>query len=75
MAIEITGVSGNTWFAIGLLALWELIWKGFALWRAGRRNQPVWFVCLLLINSLGILPIIYLQLTKGKADGRSEKSS
>lgn len=45
---------------IGLLAIWDLAWKGMALWRAGRRNEQWWFIALLLINSLGILPICYL---------------
>lgn len=40
--------------------VWALAWKGFALWRAGRLNQPKWFVALLVINTLGILEIIYL---------------
>jgi hypothetical protein len=35
-------------------------WRGMALWRAGRNNQKNWFIALLLINSIGILPIIYL---------------
>lgn len=39
---------------------WELIWKGIALWKTGRYNQMGWFIAVLLINSLGILPIIYL---------------
>lgn len=51
----------TTWkIVIALLVIWELAWKGFALWRAGRNNQPGWFLALLLINSAGILPIIYL---------------
>jgi hypothetical protein len=45
---------------IAAIAIWELIWKGFALWRAGRNNQPGWFIAMLLINSAGILPIMYL---------------
>jgi methionyl-tRNA synthetase len=43
-----------------LAVVWTLIWKGIALWRAGRNNQPVWFVVLFLVNTLGILDIIYL---------------
>ncbi len=39
---------------------WELIWKGAAMWRAARLDQPLWFILLLLVNSLGLLPIIYL---------------
>lgn len=49
------------WTAVLIvLAVWELAWKGMALWKASRRNQLGWFVAILLINSAGILPIIYL---------------
>ncbi|MES2007074.1 MAG: DUF5652 family protein [Patescibacteria group bacterium] len=40
--------------------LWSLVWKGLGLWHAARRNEPAWFVALLLVNTLGILEIIYL---------------
>jgi len=43
-----------------LLAIWSLIWKGVALWRAGRNSHKAWFVVLLVINTLGILEIIYI---------------
>lgn len=46
--------------SLAFLAVWILFWKGLALWHAGRRHQPVWFVIMLLINTLGILEIIYL---------------
>ncbi|MEK7613383.1 MAG: DUF5652 family protein [Patescibacteria group bacterium] len=44
----------------GILLLWSLAWKGWALWRAARNNHRYWFVALLLINTLGILEIIYI---------------
>lgn len=44
--------------------LFELILKGFALWRAAKKNQNVWFIALLVINSMGILPLIYLILNR-----------
>ncbi|MFA6521625.1 MAG: DUF5652 family protein [Candidatus Gracilibacteria bacterium] len=43
-----------------LLVIWTLFWKGLALWHAGRRGQPWWFVVLLVLNTLGILEIVYL---------------
>lgn len=52
---------------VGILALWDLIWRGFALWRAARRKEQWWFLALLIINSMGILPIAYL-LVWGKED-------
>lgn len=48
----------GVWFL--LLLLWSLFWKGIALWHASRRNQPWWFVIMLVLNTAGILEIIYL---------------
>ena len=42
------------------LLVWTIIWKGLALWHAGRKGQPWWFVILLVVNTAGILEIIYL---------------
>jgi hypothetical protein len=47
-------------FLFAIIAIWELIWKGIALWKCGRNNQPAWFVFILILNTIGILPIIYL---------------
>jgi len=47
-------------FLLLLVVLWSLFWKGMALWRSARQNQRNWFVALLVINTLGILEIIYL---------------
>ena len=56
--------------AIGLvfvvLALWSLFWKGMALWKAARLGQKGWFVALLLINTLGILDILYIYIFSKK---------
>lgn len=43
-----------------ILVVWSLIWKGIALWHAARNEQRAWFIALLLINTIGILEIIYL---------------
>lgn len=40
--------------------LWSIVWKGLALWHSGRRGQTKWFVVLLVVNTLGILEIMYL---------------
>lgn len=42
------------------LAIFDLALKGIALWRSGREGRRWWFVALLVVNSLGILPGIYL---------------
>jgi methionyl-tRNA synthetase len=43
-----------------LFVAWTLVWKGIALWRAARAGQPAWFVVLLVVNTLGILEIVYV---------------
>lgn len=43
-----------------LVAIWTIIIKGYALWHAARNGQKWWFIALLIINTLGILEIIYL---------------
>jgi len=43
------------------LALWELVWKAIALWKCGRNNQLKWFIAILLLNTVGILPIVYIK--------------
>ncbi len=49
----------------------ELVLKGFALWYAARRGQKGWFIAILVINTLGILPLIYLLLYKDKKAKKS----
>lgn len=46
------------------ITVWSIAWKGFALWKAGRNNSPIWFIILLLVNTLGLLEIIYLFVIK-----------
>jgi len=43
-----------------IVALWSVILKGFALWHAARGSQKGWFIAVLVINTLGILELIYL---------------
>lgn len=41
------------------LMIWSMVWKGLALWRAARRSDTAWFIVMLMVNTLGILEIIY----------------
>lgn len=56
------GAGWLTW--LGPLVILDLVLRGVALWRAGRNGQKWWFVALLLVNSVGILPGIYLLTNK-----------
>ena len=52
------------WFY--LLLAWDAVWRGIALWKSGRNNQLTWFIFLFVVNSAGILPIIYLIIHRNK---------
>jgi len=49
----------NSWILL-VLVLWSLPWKGIALWKSARAKDLVWFLVLLVINTLGILEIVYI---------------
>jgi len=50
-----------------LIIAWELVWKGIAMWKGGRNNQLVWFIAILIFNTAGILPILYIAFFQKKA--------
>jgi hypothetical protein len=45
---------------IVLIALWSLVWKGIALWKAGNNKHLAWYICMFIFNTAGILEIIYI---------------
>ena len=65
LSLSLAEISGLLGVSIGLLAIilvWSLIWKGIALWIAARKKQLVWFIVLLLVNTAGLLEILYIFL-------------
>lgn len=49
---------------IYLLIAWSIVWKSVALWYAARNKQLGWYIALIIINTAGILEIIYLAFFK-----------
>jgi hypothetical protein len=43
-----------------VLLVWSLIWKGIALWKAAQNGSKVWYIIMLVANTVGILEIIYI---------------
>jgi len=43
-----------------VVVLWTIFIKGFALWHAARSTQKWWFIAILVLNTVGILEVIYL---------------
>jgi len=69
----IMGMPTAVFFLIlALVAIWSTIWKGLALWRSARNKHTAWFVVLLLVNTVGILEIIYIYFF-GKISKKNKK--
>lgn len=63
-------------YILVLIGIWDLTWKGLALWKASQNHQRNWFIALLIVNSVGILPICYLKFfqTKSKIKKTGKRS-
>ena len=64
MAVDFIGTflsSPEGILTVLFISVWTLVWKGVALYHAGKNRQKGWFVVLLLLNDLGILSMIYLR--------------
>lgn len=61
MAVGSTlSIYGLPIWTLVVVSLWELLWKGIALWRSARGKQLYWYLGILIFNTVGILPILYL---------------
>jgi len=48
------------------LFVWDTVWKIIAMWKSARNNQLAWYILIIILNTVGILPIIYLWLQRKK---------
>lgn len=67
---------------LALCAVLALAWvigiKGYALWTAAQRKEKWWFIALLIINTFGLLEIVYLmffakKFAMGKLSNTSDR--
>lgn len=42
------------------ILIWTIIWKAVASWKAARKGHLLWFVVFFIVNTAGILPMIYI---------------
>ncbi len=51
--------SSYWWLLLTALIIWSVVWKGLGLWRAARNGSKVWFAVMLVLNTAGILEMVY----------------
>jgi hypothetical protein len=58
--VGVSSMSSGFKVLFAVLTIWVLIWKGIALWKAARNGEKYWYVALLVVNTVGILEILYI---------------
>jgi len=51
-----------------VIFLWDAVLRLLGMWRAAQRKELLWFVLIAIINTAGILPLIYLIINKEKKE-------
>lgn len=64
----------NIWF-FALILLWALPWKGISLWKSARNGHKFWFIALLIVQTLGILDIIYIFFINRKRENSDNENN
>lgn len=63
---EIAAQLGISLWVFILILIWSAIWKLIALWKSARNNQLGWFITIAIINTIGILEILYIYVFSKK---------
>ena len=56
----VSALFGAPIWLIYVIVVWEIIWKLLALWKAAQHKHLAWFIVLGVVNTIGILPILYI---------------
>ena len=58
--LTLFGLGAGFSLIVLVFVIWTVFWKGWALWIAARKGEVWWFLIILIVNSAGILEIVYL---------------
>jgi len=72
-----TQLGMNLWLFY-IIIIWSLVWKAIALWKSARNSHKIWFIVMIVLNTVGILPILYIFIfskmkRKGKAKAKPKR--
>lgn len=62
----------NVQMVLLLLVAWDIVWRGIALWKSAENKSKPWFVALLILNTVGVLPIVYVFFFADKKGKKTE---
>jgi methionyl-tRNA synthetase len=58
------------WWLLIIAMIWSFCWKSVALWKSARNGSKPWFIVLLLVNTVGVLEILYIFVFGKKKEDR-----
>lgn len=58
-----------------IISLFDAVMKAIAMWKSARNNHLIWFVCIAVFNTVGILPIVYIILDKNGTLNQKDRKS
>ena len=69
----VLGLSTGLFSILLILGLWDAVWKLIGAWKAARNNHLIWFICIAIFNTAGILPIIYVLVFSKKRSNKRKR--
>ncbi|MGY4883995.1 MAG: DUF5652 family protein [Nanobdellota archaeon] len=73
---EVATQLGISLWLLVVIFIWSAVWKLLALWKSARKNHLAWFIVLAILNTVGILEILYIYVfseSKPKAEKEQKK--
>ena len=70
--VDLGSLLTNPWFLVFVLvtAAWKFAWYGLVLWKniqeKNKKHFIIFLVLMMVVNDLGIIPIVYLMITQKK---------
>ena len=58
--LTLFGLGAGLSIPVIIFVAWTIFWKGWALWIAARKGEVWWFLAMIIVNTGGILEIVYL---------------
>ena len=57
---DLSAQLGMNIYLLAIIMIWSFAWKLSALWKSARRRSLFWFIVIALVNTVGILEILYI---------------
>jgi hypothetical protein len=57
---EISAQLGVPLWLFSIILIWTAIWKLLGMWKAAQKKSVIWFIVLGVVNTVGILPLLYI---------------